>query len=141
MDNGQAVHVADVQVERSGYLARVLWEPMHGGASEDAVRAALERKKGILRHHVNSYINQRIAVQLEFVPRSAVVPVAPAGSSSVGDALAAVRADLDATQQRRDERDEARSASHERGLEATNEADAAAAESEGPYRGDRGAAS
>lgn len=102
MANGHAVYVADVQVESSGYLARVLWEPMNEEVnSVETVRAALERKKGLLRHHVNSYIDQRVAVQLEFVPLASVRPVAPAGASPVGDVLEACRADLASTARRR----------------------------------------
>ena len=101
MDDGQAVHVVDVQIERSGTLARVLWEPMDDRADERRLQKALERKKGILRAHVNSYVNQRVAVALEFVPRSA----APPRMTHTAELMAAVQADVEAAAARRRERE------------------------------------
>jgi ribosome-binding factor A len=57
-DNGASVHVIDVQVARGCVLARALWEPLDERYDPQRVEAALERKSGILRAHVNSYLNQ-----------------------------------------------------------------------------------
>ena len=66
-DDGAAVHVLDVQVSPGNSVARILWEPMSTRYNVEHIRRALARKKGILRSHVNSWVNQRLAVQLEFV--------------------------------------------------------------------------
>ena len=55
--DGAAVHVKDVQVSSDGLLARILWEPMDERYMADDVGRAL-RREGILRRHVNSYLNQ-----------------------------------------------------------------------------------
>ena len=56
--DGAAVHVKDVQVSSDGLLARILWEPMDERYMADDVGRALRRREGILRRHVNSYLNQ-----------------------------------------------------------------------------------
>ena len=96
-DDGAAVHVIDVQVPARGTVARVLWEPMHEGYDHMKIKKALERKKGILRKHVNSWVNQRYAVQLEFISATDIEgnPSEAIAAAAAKDALfAAVRADL-----------------------------------------------
>ena len=95
--DGAAVHVLDVQVSKDVQRARVLWEPMDERYESGAVERALERRKGILKQHVNSYVNQKWAIHLEFVPaESAMVPIDRSQAL-----LAAVRADLDESARRR----------------------------------------
>lgn len=78
LEHGAAIHVVDVEVAKGGGVARVLWEPSDERRSEDAralrtLQAALEKKAGLLRAHVNSYLRLKRAVALEFVPlRSAL---------------------------------------------------------------------
>jgi ribosome-binding factor A len=59
--DGAAVHVRDVQISKNVLIARVLWEPQHERYDPAAVQRALTRKRGILRQHVNSYLNQACA--------------------------------------------------------------------------------
>ena len=73
LENGAAIHVVDVEVAKGGTVARVLWEPMderrHGDEkSLTTLQRALEQRSGILRAYVNSYLKQKSAVALEFVP-------------------------------------------------------------------------
>ena len=102
MDDGAAVHVIDVQVARKGLVARVLWEPMRERDDAERVQRALERKCGILRAHVNSYVNKKSAISIEFVraPREAAEGD-DAGQSVRAAFFAELRADLAASAQRR----------------------------------------
>ena len=72
MDDGRAINVIDVQVSPRAVLARVLWEPMDESYSEATLTKALRQKKGILKAHVNSYLNNKYAIDLEFVAANAV---------------------------------------------------------------------
>ncbi len=97
------MHIVDVQVDLSCVHARVLWEPMRDADAEPPLQAALERKTGILRACVNSYINRRLAVRLEFVPRSAAMPMDSPAQTTL-TALDAASADLARAQRRRERR-------------------------------------
>lgn len=106
--NGEAVHVVDVQVARGCSLARVLWEPLMDDDQDDnapkRISAALERKSGILRAHVNSYVNQKVAIKLEFVHARPVSHAATQAARAQAERAAQfelVQADLDATARRR----------------------------------------
>lgn len=73
LENGAAIHVVDVEVAKGGTVARVLWEPMDERRNGDeksltTLQRALEQRSGILRAYVNSYLKQKSAVALEFVP-------------------------------------------------------------------------
>ena len=37
------------------------------------IQSALDRKRGILRHHVNALLQQKRAIALEFIPHSGLV--------------------------------------------------------------------
>ena len=91
LDDGKAVHVLDVQAAKGCVLARVLWEPMSERHDANQVKTALERKSGILRAHVNSYLNQKTAIKLEFVQHTRRREEVLAAQQ---DLFAAVRADL-----------------------------------------------
>ena len=93
-EHGAAVHVVEVHVAPGALLARVLWEPMNDQHDWQRVERALQRKRGILRAHVNSYVCQKNAIQLEFLP-------ALQYRSKVEDVLVAVRADVKAADERR----------------------------------------
>ena len=95
--NGAAVRVCDVQLTKDVHCARVLWEPMDVQYKVDAVQRALERRKGILKAHVNSYVNQKWAIDLEFlpIPKEDNSPVAQKQAM-----FAALRADVAAAEQR-----------------------------------------
>ena len=94
--DGAAVHVVDVQVSKDGLLARVLWEPMDGRYDAARVERSLRRKRGILRQHVNSYLNQKWAIQIEFV--EATDAMQPLDERSA--LFEALRADIDAHEAR-----------------------------------------
>ena len=68
--DGRAVSLVDVHVTRDLQLARCFWEPHHEDDFEphrlERLQASLERRRGVLRSHVNSYLRQRIAAQLDF---------------------------------------------------------------------------
>ena len=57
-DNGAAVYIVDVQVAKSNRIARVLWEPMDDSYDVNRVHRALTRKAGIIRTHVNTWLNR-----------------------------------------------------------------------------------
>lgn len=97
--DGAAVHVRDVQVTKDALLARVLWEPMDERYKVEQVQRALNRRRGILKQHVNSYVNQKWAIHLEFV----AAPAALQPMTQREALFEAVRADLDAQAQRRSE--------------------------------------
>ena len=94
--DGAAVHVVDVQVSKDGLLARVLWEPMDARYDAARVERSLRRKRGILRQHVNSYLNQKWAIQIEFV--EATDAMQPLDERSA--LFEALRADIDAHEAR-----------------------------------------
>ncbi len=97
--DGAAVHVVDVQVSKDALLARVLWEPMDGRYDAARVERSLRRKRGILRQHVNSYLNQKWAIQIEFV--EATDAMQPLDERSA--LFEALRADIDAHEARQQE--------------------------------------
>lgn len=91
-EDGAAVHVMDVEVAKGCLLARVLWEPSETGADADRIERALKRKSGILKKHVNAYVNQRYAVSLEFVR------FREEAAQRHDELFAAMRADLERSQ-------------------------------------------
>ena len=95
LDDGAAVHVVDVQVARGNALARVLWEPMDDARGDvRQIQSALDRKRGILRHHVNALLQQKRAIALEFIPHSGLVrPPAEIALERAFEALEHERAD------------------------------------------------
>ena len=94
--DGAAVHVVDVQVSKDALLARVLWEPMDGRYDAARVERSLRRKRGILRQHVNSYLNQKWAIQIEFVEATGAMQPLDERSAL----FEALRADIDAHEAR-----------------------------------------
>ena len=95
--DGAAVHVLDVQVTKDAMMARVLWEPMSERYDAAAIQRALSRRRGILKQHVNSYVNKKWAIHLEFV----AAPAALAPIARSAELFDAVRADLAAQEARR----------------------------------------
>lgn len=107
--DGAAVTILDVQVSKNCQEARVLWEPMHSKYDAAAVQRALKRRSGILKQHVNSYVNQKWAIHLEYVP-APTEETAPHHAAARAEALfEAMRVDLDklAARRRADEDEEA----------------------------------
>ena len=100
MEDGAAVNVLDVQVAKGSMVARVLWEPMTERHDADRIHSALQKKSGILRHHVNSYLNHKRAIALEFV-RADKLPQRAQTSPAASALFDAVRADLAAADTRR----------------------------------------
>ena len=76
LQDGAAIHILNVQVARGSTLARVLWEPMDDRHDVGKLQQALTRKRGILRRHVTSYLRQKRAVDLQFVPKALLQPAA-----------------------------------------------------------------
>ena len=109
-DDGAAVHVLDVQVSPGNSVARILWEPMSTRYNVEHIRRALRRKTGILRAHVNSWVNQRLAIKLEFVAAMDENGQPEQRTQQVKQQSAlfeALQADLDARERRRREDAEA----------------------------------
>ena len=64
--DGAAVAIVQVEVSRDLQIARVYWEPMDDRDDPERLRRALDRRRGVLLHHVNAYLRQRVAPSLEF---------------------------------------------------------------------------
>ena len=64
--DGAAVSIVQVEVSRDLQIARVYWEPMDDRDDPERLRRALDRRRGVLLHHVNAYLRQRVAPSLEF---------------------------------------------------------------------------
>ena len=67
LQDGRAIAINRVEITSNLQLARVHWEPMGGDAPVRKLSAALERKRGFLGAHVNSFLRQKFGTRLEFV--------------------------------------------------------------------------